>query len=86
MKSTGFSTCTFSCHSSSFMVLPLISYASASCMVDSGIELEDAIDVEEKFRVLGFCLKTMNFSQGFSMKIASVGYEVSSVCFLSKCF
>jgi len=53
-------------------------------MVDSGTELEDAIDVEEKFRVLGFCLKTMNFSLRFSMKIASVGCEMSSVCFLSK--
>jgi len=68
------------------MVLPLISYAGASCMVDSGTELEDAIDVEEKFRVLGFCLKTMNFSQRFSMKIASVGCEVSSVCFCLSVF
>jgi len=30
-------------------------------MVDYGTELEDAIDVEEKFRVLGFCLRKMNF-------------------------
>jgi len=36
------------------MVLSLISYTGATCMVDSGTELEDAIDVEEKFRVLGF--------------------------------
>jgi len=54
MKSTGLSTCKFSSHSSRDMVLPLISYAGASCMVDSRTELEDAIDVEEKFRVIGF--------------------------------
>jgi len=63
------------------MILPLISYVGASCMVDSGAELEDAIDVEEKFRVLGFCLKMWN-SHRFTMKIASVGCEVSSVCFI----
>jgi len=36
------------------MVLPLISYVGASCMVDSGTKLEEAIDVEESFRVLDF--------------------------------
>jgi len=50
-------------------------------MVDSGTELEDVIDVEEKFRVLGFCLRKMNFSHRFSMKIESVGLEVRSVYF-----
>jgi len=55
-------------------------------MVDFGTELEDAIDVEEKFRVLGFCLRKMNFSHRFSMKIASVGCELSSVCFCISVF
>ena len=48
-------------------------------MVDSGTELEDAIDIEEKFRVLGFCLRKMNFSHRFNMKIASVGCETIAI-------
>jgi len=44
VKYTGLSNCTFRSHSSKDMVLPLISYAGVSCIVDSGTELEDVID------------------------------------------
>jgi len=40
-----------SSHSSNDIVIPLISYAGVSCIDVFGTELEDAIDVEESFRV-----------------------------------
>jgi hypothetical protein len=48
-------------------------------MLDSGTELDDSIDDDEDFRVLGFELQTMRLLRKERLRIESVCCEVSSV-------